>query len=154
LAQQIVALLKDEGSGTQHRAIQAAAMLLGDKVPLHSDNQAEFLVSDPNQLAIFFNREGKQKPSDFAHLCAAYHFSQYGTSAFSLDDLRTIASDAGVVLPDRLDMTLKKAGKDGKKLFQISGRNSYKPTASAGVFFYEKWQVRPGSKTKELGKNA
>jgi hypothetical protein len=147
IAQQIVKILVNEDSETRRRAIQAAMMLLGE-----ASSELEFPGAggnDPADLAAFFNRDEKLKPSDYACLCAAYHFSMYGTAAFSLDDLRTIALDAGVVLPDRLDMTLKSAVKDGKKLFQAAGRNAYKPTASAGVLFKEQWGVKPGKRKKE-----
>lgn len=158
LAQQIVTILKNEDSVTRHRAIQAAMMLFGETTPQNPDGHADSGLGgrgdSHSDLAAFFNREEKLKPSDCAYLCAAYHYAMYGTLSFSLDDLRAIAADAGVVLPDRVDKTLKQAGKNGKKFFQTAGRDAYKPTAAAGVFFKEKWGVKPGRKAKELAKNA
>jgi hypothetical protein len=154
IAQQIVTILIDVDSETRFRAIQAAMMLLGEtraiRLPLRGQSEDSALGSDQEaDLAEFFNRDDKLKPSDYAYLCAAYHFATYGASAFSLDELRNIAKEAGVVLPDRLDMTLKQAGKAGKRLFQAVGRDTYKPTASAGVFFKERWNVKPGKKAKD-----
>jgi len=153
IAQQIVTILINEDSETRKRAIQAAMMLLGDETAVHQTSQSQSARSgshgaDHTDLAAFFNRDEKLKPSDYAYLCAAYHFSVYGPAPFSLDELRLIATEAGVVLPDRLDMTLKQAGKAGKKLFQAAGRDAYKPTASAGVLFKERWNVRPGKREK------
>src|SRR5436190_11698129 len=115
LAQQIVAILLNEDSVTRHRAISAALMLLGEQ-PLRTmargtpngtdDDGADAQVD----MARFFERDGKLKPSENAFLCSAYHYSLYGRAAFSLEELREIAKEAGVVIPDRVDMTLKQAG--------------------------------------------
>jgi hypothetical protein len=120
LAQQIVAILIESDQGTHD----------------HAD------------LGSFFNRGGDLKPSDYAFLCVAYHFSLYGTAAFSLGELRNIAMEAGIVIPDRLDMTMHNAAKNGKKLFQSAGRGSFRPTAAAGLFFAERWSVKPGKLRK------
>jgi hypothetical protein len=153
LAQKVVSILVDEDSVSRQRAIQAAMMLLGESGVLavdHALNAANGAQDshDHEALASFFNRESDLKPSDHAFLCAAYHFSIYGTAAFSLNELREIANDAGVVLPDRLDMTLRNAAKDGKRLFQNAGRGLVRPTAAAGVFFRERWSVKPGRFSK------
>lgn len=149
IAQQIVRILTTEDSETRRRAIQAAMMLLGEAPSADANSQSQLGGSDSgDDLAAFFNRDEKLKPSDYAYLCAAYHFSAYGPVAFSLDELRTIAKEAGVILPDRLDMTLKQAGNGGKKFFQSAGRDVYKPTASAGVLFKERWNVKPGKRSK------
>jgi hypothetical protein len=153
LAGQIVKILASADSDTRRRATQAAMTLLGESpITVAKDQRGEQNeLSDDSgltDLAAFFQREEKLKPSDHAYLCAAYHYSVYGAAPFSLDDLRKIAGEAGVVLPDRLDMTLKQAGKSGKKLFLPSGRDAYRPTAPAGILFKEKWGVKPGKQSK------
>jgi len=155
LAQQIVALLIGQDSETRRRAIQAAMMLLGETTPLIKDQKPKGSNSengdDDSDLGAFFNRDENLKPSDHAQLCAAYHFSIYGAVPFSVDELRAVASEAGVVLPDRLDMTLTQAASKGKKLFQSAGKGTFKPTASAGLMFKERWGVRPGKQAKNPG---
>ena len=154
IAQQIVTILMDQDSETRRRAVQAAMMLLGES-PVAGANdqsneeQSNLDYNDQTKLEAFFNRNEKLKPADCAYLCAAYHYSTFGPVAFSLDELRTIAKEAGVILPDCLDITLKQAGNGGKKLFQAAGRDAYKPTASASVLFKERWNVKPGKKAKE-----
>lgn len=164
LTQQIVKILAKEDSPTRLRAIEAALTILGEvQVKSVKDQKQEGSGAggghdDSNQegghdhahLAAFFQRDGDLKPSDHMYLCAAYLYSLYGIGPFSLDELRQIGSEAGVVLPDRLDMTLKQASNKGKKLFQSAGRDAYKPTASAGVLFKEKWNVKPGKKPKPV----
>jgi hypothetical protein len=153
LAQQIVAVLAHEDSVTRQRAIQAAMMLLGEPVPPQVSGHVRSIdrdVGGDNQtsLAAFFNREGDMKPADYAQLCAAYHYSMYGASAFSITELKAIATNAGVVLPDRVDMTLRNAMQKGKKLFQPSGSGTFKPTAAACMHFAEKWKVKPGKNAR------
>ncbi len=153
IAQKIVSLLTNEDSETRQRAIHAALMLLGEKplVEHHSEQQLKTRHGSSEttlELGQFFNRGDKLRPSDNAQLCAAYHYAIYGSAPFSLDEIRAIAKEAGVVLPNRLDMTLSSATHAGKKLFQTAGRGTVKPTAAAGVAFHERWSVRPGTKDK------
>jgi hypothetical protein len=150
LAQSLIGILINEDSETRRRAIQAALVMLGDTPTSLSHPTPDFEPSeDDADLAKFFNRDEQLKPSDYAHLCAAYHFATYGSVAFSLEELKAIAIDAGIILPDRLDMTFKQASKKGKKLFQPAGKGAYRPTAAGGLFFKERWRVKPGKKTKE-----
>jgi hypothetical protein len=151
IAQQIVTILANEDSETRKRAINAALALLGETLSNQGSVEDESALDEDDEakLVVFFNRSEKLKPAESAYLCAAYHYSKYGPAAFSLDELRNIAKETGVVLPDRLDMTLKQAGNGGKKLFQSAGRDAYKPTASAGVLFNERWAVKPGKAAKK-----
>jgi hypothetical protein len=153
LAQQIVAILIDEDPLTRQRAMQAAMMLLGEPSQQYSNGRSLLHSGghggvDHGNLAEFFSRDGDLKPADYAQLCAAYCFSLYGTAPFSLAELRAIATEAGVVVPDRLDMTLCQATKKGKRLFQSAGRGLFRPTAAAGLMFGERWGVKPGKNVK------
>src|SRR6185312_14792552 len=53
-----------------------------------------------NSTLAFFGRFEKLKPTENAYLCAAFHYSQHGNHPFSMDEIREIAKDAGLVLPD------------------------------------------------------
>jgi hypothetical protein len=153
LAQQIVAILVDEDQATCERALQAAMMLVGRTIP-QSISRPEFInhdgAGDSAIPAAFFERDGRMKPADNARLCAAYHYSVYGAVPFSVSELGAIASDAGVIVPDRVDMTLRNATHKGKKLFQQTGVGLFKPTAAACMHFAEKWNVKPGNRAKPL----
>jgi hypothetical protein len=74
--------------------------------------------------------------------------SQYGSVPFTIENLRTIAAEAGEVIPDRVDNTLRQASKSGKKLFQIVGNGDFKPTAQGALYFKQKWNVKPGREMK------
>jgi hypothetical protein len=148
LAQQIVKILSGEDSETRKRAVRAALASLGDAsvedTRVHSRQLDGPAANAAIDLGTFFSRQDNLRPSDNAHLCAAYHFALHGPIPFSLDDLRRTASEAGVVLPDRLDMTLSQATSKGRKLFQPVGKGTFRPTAAAGLVFKERWGVRPG----------
>jgi hypothetical protein len=153
LAQKIVSILTDQNSATRRLAMEAAMTLLGEKSSgsIAAPVKRESLDSGGHagtSFVEFFNRDETLKPGENAHLCAAYHYSLYGAVAFSLEDIRTMAKGAGVILPDRLDMTFQQAAKGGKKLFQSAGRGAFKPTAAAGIVFNERWNVRPGTRMK------
>jgi hypothetical protein len=149
IAQQIVGILINENPDVRQRAIRAALIALGDKFPVSESisrtaEPSAIRTTFATDLGDFFSRQEDLKPSDYAQLCAAYHFALHGPISFSLDELRAVASEAGVILPDRLDMTLNKATNKGKKLFQSTGRGTFKPTAAGGGVFKERWGVRPG----------
>ena len=153
VARKLVEILADDEPFTRQRAIQIAMMLLGDNLDQPADGSAnpsggEHHRLEFSDLAEFFNRDEKLKPSEYAQLCAAYHYSHYGSAAFSLAELREIAIEAGVVIPDRLDMTLRQAAKNGRTLFHTAGKSFYKPTASARLLFEERWNVKPGKLSK------
>lgn len=152
VAQQIVKLLAGHNLETRHRAISAAMALLGHPAAggtgSYQQEEPPTTAAGDTTFAEFFNRGENLKPADYAQLCAAFHYSLHGPVTFSLDDIRTIGAEAGVVLPDRLDKTFKAAAHHGKKLFQTAGRAAFKPTASAGLAFVERWGVKPGRPVK------
>lgn len=149
VAQKIVVLLSNENSFTRQRAVKAAMLLLGEEsayieATSGSESSQRVKPTGPDDLAHFFQRSEKMTPAENVLLCAAYHYQIHGQSEFSQNDIRSIARDAGVILPDRLDMNLKRTTQNGKKLFQYLGKGSFKATASAGLFFKEQWNVKPG----------
>jgi hypothetical protein len=150
-AQKIVDILINEDVVIRQRAIQAAMLLLGEAMPRSPNVQSHSLDDEHNEnqadLASFFNRGDELKPADYAHLCAAYHFSQFGSVPFSIAEIREIATDAGEVIPDRLDMTFGSATKKGKKIYQSPGKGSFRPTATGSLEFGDRWNVKPGRKS-------
>jgi hypothetical protein len=155
IAQQIVELLADQDDATQQRAIHAAMALLGQpstQARVEREPQGQLNEDTHATLAEFFERGTNLKPADYAQLCAAFHYHLYGAAAFSLEEIRTLGLEAGVVLPDRLDKTFKSAAHKGKRLFQPAGRAAFRPTAAAGMAFNERWGVKPGRRTKVSAK--
>jgi hypothetical protein len=84
-------------------------------------------------------------------LAAAFHFSQYGDVEFSTEELRTIAGEAGVDVPDRIDVALKrkKDGRGGKNMFRKgTGVGGFRPTAAGRRYFVDTYKVKKGTKKK------
>ena len=97
----------------------------------------------------FFTKFSHDRPSENVFLVAAYHYSQYGTTPFDRGDIKQIADDVGLIVPDRPDMTLKNAQKKGKSLFNSVGAGKYKPTVHGEKYLKETYKVTKGTKKKE-----
>jgi hypothetical protein len=96
----------------------------------------------------FFTKFNHDKPSDNALLASAYHYAQYGSSAFSIDEIKAMANEVGVTVPERPDMTFQAAQRDGKNLFLRAGRGGFRPTVHGEAFFKKTYQVSKGKQQK------
>lgn len=96
----------------------------------------------------FFSRFSCEKPSDNALLIAGYHYSRYGVVPFSTTDVKTIADEVGITIPDRVDMTFKNAQRKGKNLFRSTGKNRFQPTVHGEKFFKDTYNVSKGKMKK------
>jgi hypothetical protein len=105
----------------------------------------ELDLSDTEQ---FFTTHEGGKPSDNAYLCVAYLYSQYGAQPFSLDDVRAVANQAGLTLPDRVDVTLAGAKKGGKQLFKRAGRGKLAPNVHGETYLRNTYSIGKGNKAR------
>ena len=96
----------------------------------------------------FFASFNHDKPSDNVRLLAAYLYSQYGTAPFTVEELETLASDVGITVPERIDMTLRAAKEGGKSLFNSPSRGQFKPTVHGEACMKEQYKVKKGKKPK------
>jgi len=106
----------------------------------------------PQDKQSFFSEFNHEKPSDNVLLVSAYHYSQYGTAPLDRSDIKQIADDVGIIVPDRSDMTLKQAKKKGRSLFNSVGGGKYKPTVHGEKYLKETYKVKKGKKKKEENK--
>jgi hypothetical protein len=88
------------------------------------------------------------KPAENVNLIAAHFYGQYGSGAFSLEDIRSKASAVGLTIPTSLGMTLKSARRGGKALFEHSGRNEFKPTVHGELYFKNNYHMKKGTKPR------
>lgn len=102
-------------------------------------------LSDAEQ---FFTTHEGGKPSENAYLCVAYLYSQYGAAPFSLEDVRAVANQAGLTLPDRVDVTLAGAKKSGKPLFKRAGRGKLQPNVHGETYLKTTFNVAKGTKRR------
>jgi hypothetical protein len=100
--------------------------------------------------AEFFAKFPEGKPSDNAVSIAAYVYGQFGAEPFKLDDIRETAKSVGLTIPASLDMTLKQAQRDGKLLFQHTGRSEFKPTVHGELYFKKTYLVTKGTKKRPV----
>lgn len=152
LAQRIVEAIMDADKDVQRRALRAAFAIVADenepvtegdaKLPDHANDKGK------GTLMSLLERGENRKPAENVYLCVAQHYSTYGNTPFSIQDLKEIATEAGLVLPDRLDMTLKGAAHKKRKMFQAAGSGSWRLTATGATVISEKWDVRPGRAAK------
>ncbi len=96
----------------------------------------------------FFTKFSHDQPADNVFLITAYFYSQYGTSPISIKEIKEVADDVGLTIPNRPDMTLKNAQRDGKSLFTSKTRGSWNPTVHGEKFLKEEYEVRKGRKKK------
>ena len=108
---------------------------------------AEGEVSE-QQMMELFGKYPDGKPSDNAILIAAWLYSQYGAQPFKLDEMRGIAESVGLTIPTSLDMTLRQAQREGKALFQHTGRSEFRPTVPGELYFKKTYQVAKGTKKR------
>ena len=104
--------------------------------------------SSTEEITTFFSRFNTDTPAENVLLLAAYHFSQYGSDAFTVDELKSRASEVGLTLPERVDMTIRQARREGKGLFQSAGRGLFKPTVHGELFLRTNYQVTKGTQQK------
>jgi hypothetical protein len=101
--------------------------------------------------AAFFGAFDQGKPADNARLIAAYFYREYGAAPFSLDEVKQKATDVGITIPLRVDMTLLQAKEKGKKLFARAGTGKFKPTVHGEANLKATYGVRKGTKQREGG---
>lgn len=138
-------------------AIRASAFTLleeyvtGEKVVSPSATA----VSEPQEeiataLEKFATAIGHEKPSDNVFALAAFYYSQYGSALFSVDEIRSMATDVGVTVPARVDVTFKSAQRGGKSLFKRMGKGKYQPTVHGEAFFKNTYDVVKGRRRKSV----
>ena len=97
----------------------------------------------------FFSQFPHDKPADNALLIGAYHYTLYGSSPFTTDEIKSMATEVGVTIPERTDITFAQAQREGKNLFLRAGRGGFRPTVHGEAFFKKTYQVSKGKKQKQ-----
>lgn len=104
---------------------------------------------DSGSIAELLSKFDHDKPSDNVRLITAFLFQEYGSEPFSGEEVRAIATDSGITVPDRVDMTLAAAKENGKQLFARSGRGKFKPTVHGEARLKAAYGVKKGTKRRE-----
>jgi hypothetical protein len=111
----------------------------------HDENPSE---KDVDRTG-FFSKHSHDKPADNVILLAAYHYSKYGSTSFTVDEMKALANEVGLTVPERTDMTFLQAKRNGKSFFLRAGRGAFRPTVHGEAFFKETYKVSKGTQQKQ-----
>lgn len=98
-----------------------------------------------------FTQFTHDKPSDNARLIAAHLYREFGSEPFSVDEIKAVATDVGITVPDRVDMTLAAAQENEKHLFAKAGRGKFRPTVHGEAYLKATYKVKKGTKKRGPG---
>lgn len=110
-------------------------------------SQAKREVTDDSDEG-FFGAYDHDKPADNARLIAAWFYREFGVEPFSMDEVREKATDVGITIPARIDMTFLQAKEKGKKLFARAGVGKFKPTVHGEANLKATYSVKKGTKKR------
>jgi hypothetical protein len=96
----------------------------------------------------FFKAFDHDKPADNAKLLAAWLYREYGTEPFSGEEVNELATEVGVTIPGRIDMTFAQAKEKGKHLFARAGRGKFKPTVHGEAYLKATYKIAKGTKQR------
>jgi len=114
----------------------------GDLAPSHRTPAPKKGLSDRAQL---LEAHGGSAPVDNVLLATAVWYSEYGSSPFTQDDIRTIIEEGGLTGPVRLDRTFDTTTKGkGRSLFRKVGPGRWVPSVPGETYFKETFGVSKG----------
>jgi hypothetical protein len=108
-----------------------------------AEDETHFDSADDDALREFLATHESDKPADNARAIAAFLYAKYGTAPFTTREIKEAADDAGVTVPARVDAMLNGAARDGKKIFQKSGR-AFKVSVAGEGILKDMYGVRKG----------
>ena len=129
--------------GTTTSSDDSTAPSAGKKSTRRSQSRATKHSTD--DLGEFIDGFEHDKPADNLKLLIAWLYSKYGKYPMSLDSLKKLATEAGLTIPDKPDMTLKTASAKKKPMFQSPRRSHYQITTSGELVLKEKYGVKKGT---------
>lgn len=108
------------------------------------------LISE-EETASFLSEHAVGKPADNVKAIGALIFSEFGTAQFTPADVIRIADETGVMVPDRVDVTLQGAAHNKNRLFTKVRSGIYKPTIHGQKYFQEFYGVTKGTRNMPQG---
>jgi hypothetical protein len=101
-----------------------------------------------DDLATLIEKHASDKPSHNAKLLSAYWYSQYGSAPFATKWVEDSAASAGLTIPDRVNMTFRKAQDKGKPVYEALGNKGLvKPTITGEGYLKRTFEVKKGTMT-------
>jgi hypothetical protein len=97
----------------------------------------------------FFSKHQGKKPAENAVIAAAYFYSQFGSHPFNSKQIKEIADDAGMTVPDRIDKSFQGAKRKEKALFRNLGEGQFRFTVHGETWIKATYGVKKGNKTPQ-----
>lgn len=94
-------------------------------------------------LSSFFTVGQSDTPANTVHRVIAFLYARSGPE-LSLSDIREVAADVGLTLPERLDVTVSGAQRSGKPLYRSLGKGGYRVTVHGASFLEAEYHVKRG----------
>lgn len=109
-----------------------------------SEDNSDVVAPDTSDLGTFISAFDTKKPVDALMVLVAWLYSQYGSYAMSLKEIKELGDSCGLTLPARMDMTLRQAKSKGKNQF-IQQAKAWKLTVSGELAIKEAYGVTKGT---------
>ena len=109
------------------------------------DDDGDSLEDLEDEVREFLDGKDTNEPSDSVQALAAFLYHKYGTSLFSLKDIRKLGDMVGLTMPERVDMTLKGSMKNGKALFAAAGKGKYRVSVPGEAALKGQYGVKKGT---------
>ncbi len=93
---------------------------------------------------VFFSKFEHTKPAANVALLVARHYQRYGTEPFTVAEIKDQADASGLVVPTRIDMTLKDSGRQGRRFYQKLAPGKYRVTVHGETYIKETYGAKKG----------
>jgi len=113
-----------------------------------TDSGGDDSQGDASDKGGFFAKFSHDKPADNVRLLSAYLYNEYGSEAFATEEIKELATEVGITIPDRPDATLRVAKEGGKTLYVAAGRGKFRPTVHGEAYLKGTYSVRKGTKKR------
>jgi len=119
---------------------------------LRKEKKRAVQVKHSNDPGEFFEAFTHDKPNDNVHLIVAWLYSQYGLFPITSKDVRDLADETGLTIPERPDKTMNVAKRDKKKLYRRHG-TGWQLTVHGEAYLKKNYSVKKGSKSRPAESN-
>lgn len=95
-------------------------------------------------MEAYFADRDVDEPADAVFAIAGYLYGRYGTEPFTTSEIKGIANQVGLIVPARIDKTLRAARRSGKSLFRNTGKRKFAPTVLGEKTLKDELKVKKG----------
>jgi hypothetical protein len=106
---------------------------------------AKVPAPDTSDLEAFISSFENDKPVENAKLLVAWLYSNYGVYPMTAKEIKELGDSCGLIVPSRIDNTMRVAKNNGKGLFTQQGKG-WKLTVSGETHLKEDYGVKKGNK--------